>query len=322
MFPVSALLYTRKRYIEELPKEEDEKEENTFMTKLELAVKMITNLTLPSWIHLTVITDGSYAQNKPFGLALLKKGIDVLGRLRKDAKCYLLPQPQSKKRRRGRPKTYGEKIDLEEMASNKSLFSPYTLFLYGKQVITQIASQIVILKGWDRPILLVIAIEKRGKREEPIFLFTTDLSLSPAKVVELYAPRWKIEILFRELKQEGGMADYMVRSKQGIERHVTISFVAQSFLQLLSVLDVKELLSVGPILRPWYITDHLSLSQVRLMIQQQCILNLFLQLLLKLGRPCKNYEVILVFNEFINGHHRVLDPHYNERIKLKVAQNC
>jgi hypothetical protein len=50
------------------------------------------------------------------------------------------------------------------MVANESLFSPYTVFLYGRQIITQIASQIVILKGWDRPILLVIAFENGCQR--------------------------------------------------------------------------------------------------------------------------------------------------------------
>jgi transposase len=154
------------------------------------------------------------------------------------------------------------------------------------------------LKGWSRPILLVIAKEKNG---HPIFLFTTDLSLSPARVVELYAPRWKIEISFRELKQEGGMADYQVRSKKGITRHVTLCFVAHCILQLLSILDVKERLSINPILRLWYRAKEFSISQTRSIIQQVCIRNLFFQLLLKMGIPYEKYKVISAFNELING---------------------
>lgn len=318
LFPICALIYVRKKYLHELPEEKQSKEENKFMTKIELAVKMITGLTFFEWIHLTVITDGAYAQMKSFAFPLLKEGIDVLGRLRKDAVCFCLPPP-TRKKKPGRPRIYGQRLNLEEMACNKSLFPPYKLFLYGKEVVAELTSKIIMLKGWSRPILLVIAKEKNG---EPIFLFTTDLSLDPGRVVELYAPRWKIEISFRELKQEGAMADYQVRSKKAIERHVTLCFVAHCFLQLLSILDVKERLSIEPIFRPWYISPEFSISHVRLMFQQVCIRNLFFQLLLKMGIPYKKYEVISAFNELMNGQYRNLGDCVPKKLELKLVQNC
>lgn len=247
LFPISALIYIRKKYIQELPEEEKFKEENKFMTKIELTLKIITGLTWFKWLHLLVITDGAYAQMKPFVFPLLKKGIDVLGRLRHDAVCFC-PSVPIRKEKRGRPRIYGERLNLKEMASDKSLFSSEKLFLYGKDVITDLAVKIIILKGWNRPVLLVIAKEENG---QPIFLFTTDISLPPTRVVELYASRWKIEIGFRELKQKGGMADYQVRSKKGIERHVNLCFISHCLIQLLSLLDVKERLSIKPIIRPW-----------------------------------------------------------------------
>lgn len=316
LFPISALLYLRKKYVEGLPKEKQKEEENRFMTKIELAVKTITGLVFSEWIHLVVITDGAYAQMKTFAFPLLKKGIDVLGRLRKDSVCYSLP-PLKRRVGPGRPKTYGKKLNLEKMASFKKLFSPYKLFLYGKEVISEIASKTILLKGWDRPVLLVIAKEKNGS---PIFLFTTDLTLSPARVVELYAARWKIEIGFRELKQEGGMADYRVRSKQGIERHVTLSFVAQSLLQLLALLDVKDLLAIEPVLRPWYPYPDFSLSKSREMIQRACILNLFWQLLLKMGIPYKKDDAISAFNELLRGPYRTSNVNFTRQLKLKSAK--
>ncbi len=236
----------------------------------------------------------------------------------KDAVCFC-PSVTRRKEKRGRPRIYGERLNLKEMASDESLFSPDKLFLYGKEVITDLAFKIIILKGWNRPILLVIAKEKNG---EPIFLFTTDISLTPARVVELYASRWKIEIGFRELKQEGGMADYQVRSKKGIERHINLCFISHCLLQLLSILDVKERLSIKPIIRPWYSPPDFSISQARLMIQQVCIRNLFFQLLVKMGIPYKKYDVISAFNELINGQYRDLEDCITEKVGLKLIQNC
>jgi hypothetical protein len=141
LFPIPALVYIRKKYIEELPEKEQAEEENKFMTKIELAIKMITGLTFFEWIHLTVITDGAYAQMKSFAFPLLRQDIDVLGRLRKDAVCFCLPTTR-KKKGRGRPRIYGQRLNLEGMASDKSLLQLYKLFLYGKEVVIELASQI------------------------------------------------------------------------------------------------------------------------------------------------------------------------------------
>jgi len=64
-------------------------------------------------------------------------------------------------------------------------------------------------------------------------LLSTDLALSPIEIIERYALRFAIEIAYRELKQRFGWGHYQVRSREAIERHVTLSFVACSLTTLL-----------------------------------------------------------------------------------------
>ena len=78
-FPISALLYVRKKNI---------KIAGEFKTKLELGVKLIEELELPEWVHLILITDGFYGPKKNFTLKLLGKGVDIISRLRIDAAVY------------------------------------------------------------------------------------------------------------------------------------------------------------------------------------------------------------------------------------------
>jgi hypothetical protein len=78
-FPISALLYVRKKNI---------KIAGEFKTKLELGVQLIEELELPEWVHLILITDGFYGPKKNFTMKLLGKGIDIISRLRNDAAVY------------------------------------------------------------------------------------------------------------------------------------------------------------------------------------------------------------------------------------------
>ena len=65
--------------------------------------------------------------------------------------------------------------------------------------------------------------------------FSTDLSMDPVRLLELYAVRFKIEDAFDELKTFGGFADCRQRSLQALKRHATFSLMAYSLLRLLSI---------------------------------------------------------------------------------------
>jgi len=73
-------------------------------------------------------------------------------------------------------------------------------------------------------------------RHQRAVLLSTDLALSPVEIIERYAMRFSLEIAYREPKQRFGWGHYQVRSRQAIERHVALSFVACSLTTLLLVL--------------------------------------------------------------------------------------
>lgn len=88
-----------------------------FRTKLELAAELLEWATLRlSWCgaKLWVVVDGGYAK-RPFLRRALAKGVTVVGRLRKDSTLCGVP-PERKRGRRGRPRKYGERIDLTRRA--------------------------------------------------------------------------------------------------------------------------------------------------------------------------------------------------------------
>jgi hypothetical protein len=284
-FPISALLYVRKKYI---------KVTSEFKTKLELGKQIIENLELPDWIHLTLITDGFYGPKKNFTLKLLEKGIDALSRLRIDAAIYE-PPPQKKTKKRGRPRKYGDRLYIKQLAAGANFFTPTEITIYGKKKIVDLGSKLVKIRGWDKLVLLVIT---RDVNNKPIALFSTNILLSPARVLQLYSARWKIELAFRELKQLGKMADYRVRSKEGMTKHVTLCFVAHSLLKLIPLTKIQ--MHTQPVYRPWYKKAGISTGQLRIMFQRECLLQLFFRLLQQLGITHENDVVINEFNNLIN----------------------
>lgn len=66
--------------------------------------------------------------------------------------------------------------------------------------------------------------------------FTTDLAMTPERLLEVYGGRFKIEDNFDELKTVGGLGDYRQRGATAIKRHVTLTLLAHSLLRLTGLL--------------------------------------------------------------------------------------
>ena len=91
----------------------------------------------------------------------------------------------------------------------------------------------------SQPILLVIIPQRTKKKVKMNVFFSTDLTMSPTRLLELYALRFKIEDLFDEIKSFGGFNDYRQRSFTSIKRHATFTLIAYSFLRLLSLTAIN-----------------------------------------------------------------------------------
>jgi transposase len=66
------------------------------------------------------------------------------------------------------------------------------------------------------------------RRTQWVALFTTDLSLSVAEVIEYYGAWWKIEAGFKELKQDIGSAETQNRHPVAVQNHLNLCMMATS----------------------------------------------------------------------------------------------
>jgi hypothetical protein len=169
--------------------------------------------------------------------AFMSKGkwsCKMVSRLRTDARLYE-PPPKSKPGKRGPKPKKGKKVSAKQLWRRKSKRRKLKVNIYGKTVTIEAFVDVVIASptlGY-LPILVVIFPQRSGKKMN--VFFTTDLTMSPQRLLEIYGARFKIEDTFGELKTVGGFGDYRQRSFTAIKRHVTLSMVAYSLLRLLSV---------------------------------------------------------------------------------------
>jgi putative transposase len=172
-------------------------------------------------------------------------GLHLISKLRHNAALYLPfsgPKPQ-----RGPTPRYGDKLDYPHLPSDARC-----------QTVTEgnLVTDTYQLAVWhhDFPDLLNVVVLvkthlKSGKRAH-VVLFSTDLSLSAALIVDYYSLRFQIGFNFRDAKQYWGLEDFMNVTPTAVTNAANLAFLmvnlSAALLQPyrqhqpdLSVLDLK-----------------------------------------------------------------------------------
>lgn len=168
----------------------------------------------------------------PFVLPLLKRGVHVIGQVRKDTALFKEPPAPSKKKR-GRRKKYGTKLksrQVEKLPIHKAKIKAYG----GRQEVQYRATKCLARFLNGRPVIAVWC--KYPEQKDWMLILSTDLTLTPEQIIKLYARRWKIEPMFNEIKHSYGVAEAWEQTSQNLHRWVSMLSVAYSLTRMLSVL--------------------------------------------------------------------------------------
>jgi len=147
--------------------------------------------------------DGHFG-NIPTLEIVQRQGLHIITKLRADSVLYLLLNtPYSG---RGRPKIFGEKVDIRNIPAQ-----------YCVQTTRDGDTQIQLFQFTARvkasPKLLNIVVRKttqcQKKTATHTILMSSDLALVAAQLVEYYGLRFQIEFNFRDAKQHFGLEDFM-----------------------------------------------------------------------------------------------------------------
>ena len=169
-----------------------------------------------------------------FILPLLDRGIQVIGQVRCDTALFSKAnQVPTTLRKKGRPRKYAKQFTSDVV--NSLAIHQVVLDIYGgpKQVLYRSARCLArFLKG--RPVMAVWC--QFPQQTKWSLILSTDLSLTPERIIKLYARRWKIEPMFNEIKHGYGVAQAWEQTSQNVHRWVSMLCVAYSLTRMLSLL--------------------------------------------------------------------------------------
>ena len=207
--PLRSMLYVRAVDVPPL----QEKYGWEFQTKHQLAVKLMTwfvntlrslGVTCKIWM----VADGAYATSKVLK-PLKKRGVILFSRLRKDAVLFDLP-PESKVKRRGRPRIYGfHRISLRKRANHGEGWQTITYQCRGGEVVRQYKEFLATSRLVGGVIRVVIVRFDDGGWAP---YFCTDPQVEVRDILETVAARWAIEEHFHDVKEVWGAGQQQVRN--------------------------------------------------------------------------------------------------------------
>ncbi len=210
----------------------------TFQTKCELMVALGRQLaTAAPGKHLLVV-DGGYALSsvlRPLADPQDRSPrVDVLTRLRHDARLFDLPPTDRRPGQRGRLPRWGKRLPPPRRGGYwKGPWRTAQVFIYGRlrQLRWKERCCFWHVTGPDRVVKAVVA-EVEGYRQR-FTLVTTAVTLTGAQIVDLFCARFRQEDGFRDLKQRLGWEECRAWTRLPIERTTQALLLCLTLLRLL-----------------------------------------------------------------------------------------
>ncbi len=264
------------------------RDSRTLLDKLAtLFLSMVPHFDKP----LILIADAFYASRKMI-LPLLQDGQHFITRARSNSVGYHPASKGKPKKRKGRAKKYGRKVRLRDLVNSQDgyqeAFSPF----FGEETVR--ISYLAVDLLW-RPVgrLVRFVVAKHPKRGT-IIVMSTDTTMEPTKIIELYGHRFQIELGFRQaihtlasyqyhfwmrdmapIKRDSGN-QYMhrrdneyrrlVRRKlDAYHRYVQLGCVAQGLLMFLGITRHR---TVWRDCLPWFRTMKVDRAPSELIVRQ------------------------------------------------------
>jgi DDE superfamily endonuclease len=231
--PISGRLYFRQSQLPAGPEGIE-----TFQTKCELAVDLLREQArIVPGKHLGVF-DGGYAlESVVRPLVLPADGsprVEILTRLRRDARLYALPPRERPKGKRGPMPDWGKKLPPPRQGGRWA--GPWHVgvaFVYGRLRSIRWKEVVCLWRvlGHEVPVKALVAYVEGYKKR--FTLVTSAVELTGLQMVELFAARFRQEDGFRDLKQRLGWEECRAWTQNPIERTSQAQWVTMSLLRLL-----------------------------------------------------------------------------------------
>jgi hypothetical protein len=209
-----------------------------FRTKCALAVELYQQeAQTVAGKHLAVF-DGAFALGsvvRPLVKPVAgQPRVDILTRLRQDARLYRLPPQEPRPGQRGPKPRWGSRLPPPRQGGRwPGRWQEGEAFIYGRRRHVRWKEVLCLWRvlGHDVVVKVVVA-EVEGYRKR-FTLVSSATDLTGLQMVELFAARFRQEDGFRDLKQRLGWEECRAWTRQPIERTTQALFVTMSLLRLL-----------------------------------------------------------------------------------------
>jgi hypothetical protein len=203
-----------------------DKAQVTLTTELTRVQRMVHKLLelIADLLHLRyLVLDGHFGNNN--GLQMTRQcDLQLISKLRRDAALYFLydgPQAVKGPRRR-----YGDKLDIEQIPEKYCQESTLK-----NEMRTDIYQAELLHREFAQTLNVVIICKtnlQTGARAH-VTLFSSDLTLGYAQMIDFYSLRFQIEFNFRDAKQHWGLEDFMNTKETAVVNAANLSLFMVNF---------------------------------------------------------------------------------------------
>lgn len=176
---------------------------------------------LPELNCFHIVLDGFYG-HEDYLLLAAKNGLNIISKFKVNA--HLILPYQGEQSGIGRPKTLGDKVDLDNLDKK---FYISTIQDENSNVSTKVYQFEAFtpkMAGLKLNIVVMIHTHHITKQVSRNILFTNDLTLEALKVIKYYSLRFQIEFDFRDAKQFYGLADFKNYKETQVTNAINIAF--------------------------------------------------------------------------------------------------
>lgn len=200
------------------------------------------------------VGDAGYASGAWRGLP---RRVTMTFRVRTDAALYQPTPPKTGLR--GRPAKKGDRLPrIAQIAAEAAGWTQTTATRYAKT--EQLAVRDLPCLWYealnDTPCRLILVADPDDPSRAQLALITTDLSSTPAQIIERYADRWSIEVCFQDAKHVFGVGQARNRVGPAVERTAPFGFLTMSLTILWYALcgHHPDIVAEHRARAPWYLS--------------------------------------------------------------------
>lgn len=203
--------------------------------------------------HWILVGDGAYAC-MDLALTCIRLNVALISRLRLDAQLFEFPVFEKKKL--GRKPIKGKRIQLKELLNDsKQAWQKDRVDWYGgetRQLEYLTFTCLWYHAGFTPVTLRIVLVKTPGGKNEAEAFFSTDINLTPTKIIRYFVLRWNIEVTFEETRAHLGIETQRQWSDKAIARTTPLLMGLFSFVTLvaLKMHQLKPLISMEK--ASWY----------------------------------------------------------------------